>query len=47
VTAYSFIATAVIYKLIDMIIGLRVNDHEEAVGLDITQHDERGYTIIE
>jgi Amt family ammonium transporter len=47
VTIYSLVATAVIYKLIDMIIGLRVTDHEEAVGLDITQHDERGYTIIE
>lgn len=47
VTAYSLIVTVIIYKLIDMLVGLRVADHEEAMGLDITQHNERGYTIIE
>lgn len=33
----------VLFKLIDAIIGLRVSDEEETEGLDLTQHDERGY----
>jgi ammonium transporter, Amt family len=47
VTGYSIIVTYAIYKVIDLLIGLRVSDDEEAMGLDITQHDERGYTVIE
>jgi ammonia channel protein AmtB len=33
--------------LIDFVLGLRVTEHEEAVGLDLTQHREAGYTIID
>ncbi len=45
--AYSIVITVVIYKVIDMIIGMRVNEEEEAVGLDLTQHHERAYTVLE
>ena len=44
VALYSFIVTAVILKIIDAVIGLRVDAEEEQIGLDITQHEERGYT---
>ncbi len=44
---YSFIMTLIIYKIIDLIMKVRVNEKEEAMGLDITQHNERAYTIIE
>lgn len=47
VAAYSFIVTFVIYKLVDMIIGVRVSDKEESMGLDLTQHQERAYTVLE
>jgi Amt family ammonium transporter len=47
VAVYSIIVTFIIFKLIDKILGLRVNEEDEAVGLDVTQHNERGYTIIE
>jgi Amt family ammonium transporter len=47
VIGYSLLLTYIIYKIIDKIMGLRVKEEEEAIGLDITQHDERGYTIIE
>jgi Amt family ammonium transporter len=30
-------------KLVDVIMGLRVNETEESVGLDISQHGERAY----
>ncbi len=35
----------VILKLIDRIIGLRVPEAEETEGLDITQHEEKGYSL--
>ncbi len=42
---YSFITTFVILKLVDAVIGLRVTTEEEEVGLDLTQHGERGYLM--
>ncbi|TAL37133.1 MAG: ammonium transporter [Spirochaetes bacterium] len=47
VTGYALVLTWIIYALIDRTMGLRVSEDEEAMGLDITQHDERGYTVIE
>ncbi len=38
-------ATFIILKVVDAIIGLRVTDEDETQGLDITQHDERGYIL--
>ena len=45
--AYTFIVTIVIYKLVDLVIGVRASEKEEAMGLDITQHQERAYTVLE
>ena len=42
---YSFIVSFVILKLVDLTIGLRVTAEEEEVGLDLTQHGERGYIM--
>lgn len=44
---YAFVVTLVIYKLVDLFIGVRVNEKEELIGLDLTQHRERAYTILE
>jgi Amt family ammonium transporter len=44
---YSGAGTFVIYKVLDAIIGMRVSEREETVGLDLTQHREAGYTLIE
>ncbi|MCX5714543.1 MAG: ammonium transporter [Candidatus Omnitrophica bacterium] len=44
---YSFVVTLVIYKLVDFIVGVRVKDKDEEIGLDLTQHRERAYTILE
>jgi len=44
---YSFVVTMVLLKLVDVVIGLRVSEHEERVGLDLTQHREAGYTVLE
>jgi len=44
---YSLIATYIIYKLVDKVIGVRVTDDDEAIGLDLAQHNERAYTMLE
>jgi Amt family ammonium transporter len=43
VGAFAFGATWVLGKLVDVTIGLRVNQTEETVGLDLSQHGERAY----
>jgi Amt family ammonium transporter len=43
VWAYSFGMTWIIGKIIDVTMGLRVSETEEAVGLDISQHGESAY----
>lgn len=45
--AYTFVVTFVIYKLVDFLIGVRVEEEEELMGLDLTQHHERAYTVLE
>jgi Amt family ammonium transporter len=35
----------VILKVIDVVMGLRVSEEEETVGLDLAQHNERGYIL--
>jgi Amt family ammonium transporter len=40
---YTAIVTFVILKVVDVIVGLRVSEDEETEGLDINQHNERGY----
>jgi len=42
---YTGIATVIILKVVDAIVGLRVNSEEEEVGLDLSLHDERGYNL--
>ncbi|MDD4869500.1 MAG: ammonium transporter [Kiritimatiellae bacterium] len=44
---YSAFASFVLLKLVDRVIGLRVDEEEERIGLDLTQHMEVGYTTIE
>jgi Amt family ammonium transporter len=42
---YCGIATWIILKIVDVIIGLRVSGDEETQGLDIVLHDETGYNL--
>ncbi|MDM8547150.1 ammonium transporter [Candidatus Venteria ishoeyi] len=43
---YTAIVTVGILKLVDMLVGLRVEHEEEVEGLDISQHEERGYDYL-
>jgi ammonium transporter, Amt family len=40
---WSGIVSFVAYKLVDLVIGLRVPEEEEREGLDITSHGETAY----
>ncbi|MFT6434963.1 MAG: Amt family ammonium transporter [Candidatus Azotimanducaceae bacterium] len=42
---YTAIVTFIILKLVDRLLGLRVDSDEETEGLDINQHNERGYDL--
>jgi Amt family ammonium transporter len=44
---YSFAVSMFLFKVVDVVAGLRVTEHEERVGLDLTQHKEAGYTVID
>ncbi|HLF18941.1 MAG TPA: ammonium transporter [Candidatus Omnitrophota bacterium] len=44
---YSFVVSFIILKVVDMILGARVSQEDEVMGLDLTQHHERAYTILE
>ena len=45
--ALAAVGTYLLFKLVDSIIGLRVTKNEEFIGLDLTQHHETGYTLID
>ena len=44
---YSFVVSFIIYKLVDMVVKVRVPEKEETLGLDLTQHHENAYTVLE
>jgi Amt family ammonium transporter len=45
--AYASVVTFIIYKLVDFLVGVRVEEKDELIGLDLTQHHERAYTVLE
>jgi len=47
VWGYSFVVTSIILKVLDLTMGLRVEDDEEVAGLDVSQHGERAYVLEE
>jgi Amt family ammonium transporter len=42
---YTGIVTFILLKLVDKLLVLRVDEEEETRGLDLTEHDERGYDL--
>jgi Amt family ammonium transporter len=42
---WSGVVAAIVYKLVDIVVGLRVSEEEEREGLDETQHGERAYYL--
>jgi len=44
---YAVVVTLILTKVLDWVMGLRVREEEEAIGLDNTQHKESAYTLID
>jgi Amt family ammonium transporter len=42
---WSGVGSAIIYKVVDLIVGLRVPIESEREGLDISEHGERAYNM--
>ena len=42
---FAVVGSAVLYKIVNSIIPLRVDENEEIVGLDVIEHGERGYNL--
>ena len=42
---YTAVASWILFKVIDAVVGLRVGEEEETIGLDLVLHDERGYDL--
>ena len=42
---YTAIVTFVLLKLVDAMLGLRIDEENETMGLDLAEHDERGYDL--
>ncbi|MFB3919863.1 MAG: ammonium transporter [Candidatus Velamenicoccus archaeovorus] len=45
--AYAVMVTFILYKIVDALLGIRIEEREEEIGLDLSQHHERAYTMIE
>ena len=41
---WSAVVAFIAYKIVDLVLGLRVTEEEEREGLDITSHGEAAYT---
>ena len=44
---FAAIMTFIIFKIVDAAIGMRVEEKNEIIGLDLTQQSEAAYTVIE
>jgi Amt family ammonium transporter len=47
VALFAIVMTFALLKLTDILVGLRVEDEEEVIGLDHTQHRESAYTLLD
>ncbi|HBF35015.1 TPA: ammonia channel protein, partial [Candidatus Sumerlaeota bacterium] len=44
---WSFVISFVLYKVIDLVMGLRVSEQAERIGLDLSEHSESAYTLVD
>lgn len=43
--AYAFVVSFVLLRIVDATVGLRATEEDEVVGLDLSQHGERAYSL--
>ena len=44
---FAVVMTFIIFKIVDAVLGMRVEEKNEIIGLDLTQQSEAAYTVIE
>ena len=44
---FAGVMTFILLKVVNAVLGLRVNEEEEIIGLDNTQHKESAYTLLD
>ena len=44
---YSFVVSFILFKLVDVVLGLRASEQTERIGLDLSEHRESAYTILD
>jgi Amt family ammonium transporter len=42
---FAFVGTLVILSILKALMGLRISEEEERMGLDLSQHNEKGYAL--
>jgi Amt family ammonium transporter len=42
---FAFVGSLILLKIVDALVGLRVHEEDEVLGLDLSQHDENAYTL--
>jgi Amt family ammonium transporter len=42
---FAFVGTIILLKIVDAIMGLRVSEEEEQVGIDLSEHEENAYAL--
>jgi Amt family ammonium transporter len=47
VSVFVAVMTWVLFKFVDAVVGIRVKEEQEFIGLDLTQQSEAAYTVIE
>lgn len=44
---YAFVVTFIVLKVLDLVMGIRVTDKEEELGLDLALHNETAYKLLD
>ena len=42
---YCFVVSIILFKVVDLMVGIRVSQDDESKGLDVSQHSEVGYQL--
>ena len=45
--SYALLVSWILFKIVDALVGMRVDKQSELIGLDLTQHNESAYTVLE
>jgi Amt family ammonium transporter len=43
--SFAFVGSLILLKLTDLLVGLRVDEEDEVLGLDLSQHEENAYAL--